>query len=120
MSQTEDRNSDSNSLNPVASDVFTMPLDLEPAADVVSGHPRTATHELGTIGETEVGIWELTEGVVRDTEVEEIFVVLSGSGQIDFEDGRTLLLQPGTAVRLHEGQRTTWTITEALRKVYVA
>jgi uncharacterized cupin superfamily protein len=26
----------------------------------------------------------------------------------------------GVAVRLHAGDRTTWTVTEALRKVYVA
>ena len=106
--------------NPVTSDVFTLPLDHEPAGQVVEGEPRTATHVLGEINGTEVGIWELTEGVVRDTEVEESFVVLTGSGRVAFEDGTTIHLSPGRCVRLREGQRTVWTITETLRKIYIA
>lgn len=105
--------------NPVTSDVFTLPLDHETAGQVVEGTPTTATHVLGEINGTEVGIWELTEGVVRDTEVEEIFIVLTGSGRVSFENGETIHLSPGICVRLREGQRTVWTVTETLRKVYV-
>ena len=76
--------------------------------------------DLGALGDVEVGIWEMTTGVARDTEAEEIFIVLSGSGVVEFEDGSTVNLAPGVAIRLHAGERTRWTITETLRKVYVA
>lgn len=104
----------------VVTDVFTEPLTREPASQVVSGEPQTGILELGGVHETGVGIWELTEGTVRDTEVDELFVVLSGRGRIDFDSGETVDLSPGMCVRLHEGERTTWTITETLRKVWVA
>jgi uncharacterized cupin superfamily protein len=39
---------------------------------------------------------------------------------VRFEGGETLALAPGVAVRLHTGERTEWTVTEPLRKVYVA
>ena len=62
----------------------------------------------------------MSEGVARDTEVDEVFVVLAGSGEVAFADGTTVALRPGVAVRLHAGERTTWTVTERLRKLYVA
>lgn len=104
----------------VVTDVLTEPLTREPAAEVVSGDPHTGVLELGGIHETGVGIWELTEGTVRDTEVDELFVVLSGRARIDFESGETVDLSPGVCVRLREGERTTWTVTETLRKIWIA
>ena len=103
----------------LSADVFTEHLDHGPADQVVEGSPLTAVHTLGEVGDTEVGIWELTEGAVRDTEVDELFVVLSGRGRIDFDNGETVHLSPGVCVRLREGEQTTWTITETLRKVYL-
>ncbi|MFN8194475.1 MAG: cupin domain-containing protein [Nocardioidaceae bacterium] len=94
-----------------------------PADDVVEGAPTTATHPLGGLtgaDGVEVGVWEMGEGVARDTEVDEIFVVLSGAGHVELEDGTVLELAPGVACRLHAGERTTWTVTETLRKLYVA
>lgn len=104
----------------LAGDVRSMPLNHTPSDDVVSGSPTEATHTLGAVGDTEVGVWEITEGTVRDTEVDEVFVVLSGAGQVEFADGETIDLSPGVAVLLREGERTTWTITQTLRKVWVA
>jgi uncharacterized cupin superfamily protein len=103
-------------------DLLAAPLDHTPLPDdeVDEGIPTTGLHALGAVGEAEVGIWEMTEGTARDTEADEIFIVLSGAGEVRFEDGSVVALRPGTAVRLHAGERTTWTITEALRKVYVA
>ena len=75
---------------------------------------------LATLGEAEVGLWEMAPGVDDDTEVDEVFVVLAGRGRVSFEDGSVVELAPGVAVRLHAGDRTTWTVTETLRKVYVA
>ena len=62
----------------------------------------------------------MTPGAARDVEADEVFVVLSGSATIEFEDGREVLVQPGDVVTLVQGQRTLWTVTEPLRKVYVA
>ncbi len=98
------------------------PLDHQPlpSDEVEDGAPTTAVHALAELGEVEVGIWEMTRGAARDTEVDEVFVVLAGAGRVEFEDGEVLDLRAGTAVRLAAGERTRWTVTETLRKVYVA
>ena len=62
----------------------------------------------------------MSEGTARDTEVDEVFVVLSGRGTVTFSDGERLDLAPGVAVRLTAGERTEWTVVETLRKVWVA
>lgn len=106
----------------LADDVTRLPLDHEPlpAADVVDGDPTTGVQPLGTVGGVDVGVWEMSAGTARDTEVDEVFVVLSGSGTVQFEDGERIRLAPGTAVRLHAGERTVWTVVEPLRKVWIA
>ncbi len=91
------------------------------AADVLTaalGPDRTLP--LADLGEVEVGVWEMTPGTEQDTEVDEVFVVLAGHGTVVFADGEVVALAPGVAVRLRAGERTTWTVTETLRKVYVA
>ena len=75
---------------------------------------------LATLGPAEVGLWGMEPGTDHDTEVDEVFVVLAGRGTVTFEDGEVVDLVPGVAVRLHAGERTTWVVTETLRKVYVA
>ena len=75
---------------------------------------------LTDLGDAEVGLWGMAPGVDHDTETDEVFVVLAGRGTVEFEDGEVLTLAPGVAVRLHAGERTTWTVTETLRKWYVA
>ena len=75
---------------------------------------------LTTLGDAEVGLWEMAPGTDHDTEVDEVFVVLAGRGTVAFGDGEIIELAPGVAVRLRAGERTTWTVTETLRKVYVA
>ena len=75
---------------------------------------------LATLGDTEVGVWEMEPGTEEDTEVDEVFVVLAGRGAVTFEDGEVVDLARGVAVRLRAGERTTWTVTETVRKVYVA
>lgn len=90
-----------------------------PADQVVGGRPQTGVATLGQFGGLEVGIWEMTPGVMRDVESDEVFVVLAGSALIDFEDGTTsLTVRAGDVVRLAAGARTVWTVTETLRKVY--
>ena len=103
-------------------DVTTAVLDHEPLPpeEAVDGSPTAAVLTLDTVAGAEVGLWEMTEGTARDTEVDEVFVVVSGSGHVTFEDGQRLDLAPGVAVRLSAGERTAWTVTETLRKVWVA
>lgn len=101
-------------------DAFSAPLPHEPAPHTVAGEPTTGIATLGAVGGVEVGIWEITPGTVRDTEVDEIFIVLSGAGEVEIADGAILPLSPGVVVRLYAGELTTWRITETLRKVWIA
>jgi uncharacterized protein len=84
--------------------------------DVLAGEATPLT----TLGDAEIGVWEMAPGTDHDTEVDEVFVVLAGRGTVTFEDGEVVELGPGVAVRLRAGERTTWVVTETLRKVYVA
>jgi len=87
---------------------------------VVKGDPHTGLATLGRFGGLEVGVWEMTPGVMRDVEADEVFVVISGAARVEFADGTpTLTLKPGDVVRLAEGAETVWTVTETLRKVYL-
>lgn len=99
----------------------TTPLVLEPLppASVRQGSPRAGVRALARVVGAEVGVWELTAGTVTDVEVDEVFVVLSGSATVGFEDGETIDLGPGVTVHLRAGDRTTWTVHTPLRKVYV-
>lgn len=93
-----------------------------PSDEVLIGRPSTGTHALATLGEVEVGIWEMTPGTASDTEVDEVFVVLSGHARIEFVEPAlpAIEVDAGSVVRLAEGQRTVWTVTETLRKIYIA
>lgn len=68
----------------------------------------------------EVGLWEAGPGTDTDVEADEVFLVLSGAGTVGFEDGSAIDLRPGVLVRLRAGDRTTWVVTERLRKLYLA
>jgi|SRR5690554_2095933 len=101
----------------------SLPLDYEPVppGQVVAGEPHTGTAELHEFDGRSVGVWEHTVGVSTDVEVDEVFVVLFGAATVEFADeGRTVMLGPGSVGRLTDGQRTVWNVTETLRKVYFA
>ncbi|GGF19322.1 cupin domain-containing protein [Subtercola lobariae] len=94
-----------------------LPID---SGTVIWGEPRTSISELATIDSVTVGVWEITPGVVTDREVDEVFVVISGSAVVEFENTECLLhLTAGTIGRLRAGTRSRWTVTETLRKVYI-
>ena len=103
-----------------ASRLLSADLAAEPLEpDGVSEPLRTASRAL-LESEVEVGLWEAGPGVDTDTEVDEVFLVLSGAGTVTFDDdGSTIALRPGVLVRLRAGDRTTWEITERLRKLYL-
>ena len=99
------------------SSITTSVLDPAPTTD---GSARAGSRALGALAGLEVGVWEMTPGTTIDVETDEVFVVLSGSASVSFHDGEVIDLAPGTVVRLREGDRTTWTVHETLRKMYVA
>lgn len=122
----------------VAVRVADLVLAHEPVdpARTVDGAPMVGSTALATIGGElaggresgvgvdgiEVGVWECSPGVSTDTEVDEVFVVISGRARIDFVSTElpSIDVGPGDLVRLEAGMQTVWTVTEMLRKVYVA
>ena len=100
-------------------DAAAAPIAHEPlpAELIVSGSPTTGLVELTDT----IGVWEHAPGVSTDVEADEVFIVLAGRGVVAFDDPALapIALRPGVVAQLSEGMRTTWTITETLRKVYL-
>ncbi|MEY9259278.1 putative cupin superfamily protein [Brevibacterium epidermidis] len=83
----------------------------------------TGFAELGTIGGADFGLWEMSAGSMRDIEGHEVFLVISGTGRVEFDEPLRdpIELVPGSLVRLDAGMKTRWYIDGApLRKLYVA
>ncbi|WP_329115698.1 cupin domain-containing protein [Streptomyces sp. NBC_01465] len=100
-------------------DAELEPEPLDPD-QIVSGEPQVTGKVLweSPDGKQLRGIWQITPGVVTDTEANELFVVVSGRATVAVEGGDTLEIGPGSACVLREGDRTTWTVHETLRKAY--
>jgi uncharacterized protein len=92
---------------------------VPPGRWVLAGSPEARLSRLAGFPHADVGLWEISEGTVQDVEQDEVFVVLSGSATVAFDDGETIELGPGSCVRLHSGDRTTWDIRTTLCKIYV-
>ena len=92
-----------------------------PADQVESGSPETGILELADFAGVSMGIWEHTEGVSTDTEVDEVFIVISGGATIEFTDDDTppLEVAAGDIVRLAAGTKTRWIVRDRIRKVYL-
>lgn len=104
----------------------SVPLEHGPvSAEQSTGVPATtAVLDLGTLGGTDYGIWEMSVGSMYDVEAEEVFIVLAGAGTVVIapfagRPAHTAELRPGTVMRLDAGMETTWTVTETLRKIYL-
>jgi uncharacterized cupin superfamily protein len=105
----------------IAALAIELQHEAVPPDRIVAGSPTTGSVVLATIGEQEIGVWEMTVGTASDVEEDEVFVVLAGAATVRFDDdGAVLRLVPGSVGRLAAGQRTVWTVTETLRKVYLA
>jgi len=106
-----------------AVDAAGLPLAHEALAPalVVSGAPTAGWIVLDESASGELGVWEHTPGTSTDIESDEVFVVLSGSATLSFDEPSlpSIELRPGVLVRLAAGMRTVWTVRETLRKVYV-
>jgi uncharacterized cupin superfamily protein len=99
-----------------------LSADVLAEAVAPDGASEALTTSAATLwaADVEVGLWEAGPGTDDDTEVDEVFLVLAGAGTVTFADGSAITLRPGVLVHLHDGDRTTWEITERLRKLYVA
>jgi uncharacterized cupin superfamily protein len=98
-------------------------IPMQPVSDeqVVAGSPETGSVPLSSVGDAELGVWEMTPGSMSDVETEEIFIVLAGRARVDFvATGESVELGPGSVGRLSEGTATVWTVAETLRKIYLA
>lgn len=96
----------------------SVPLEFIESTSVLEGAPLAGALPLTAVAGAEVGVWEMSPGHAMDVEADEVFVVLAGEGTVAFEDGEVVELKPGTAVRLHAGDRTEWSIHSTLRKLY--
>ena len=108
---------------PAAIGALDLIIVREPVAadQVVDGAPTTGFTTVTTFGELEVGVWEMTVGAMQDVESDEVFVVIAGRATVTFDaDDRVMNLSVGSVVRLVAGEHTVWTVTETIRKVYIA
>jgi uncharacterized cupin superfamily protein len=89
------------------------------AVDLPADTENTWNLVLADDGRVVRGIWEIAPGVVTDVELDEIFVVHSGSATVRFLDsGEVWELRPGSVGIFDGGERTEWTVHERLRKAY--
>jgi uncharacterized cupin superfamily protein len=95
------------------------PLDRE---QVIEGDPQTYDLLLSESPDgTEVsGFWMCTPGTFSDTELEESFLVIRGSAEVEFADGTRLSLAPGDTHSFTAGEKTIWKVTTPLLKSYWA
>lgn len=104
------------SFSATESPITHTPLD---EADVVEGEVTTGEVELDTVDELAVGVWEHSVGTSTATEIDEVFVVISGRGTVTDSEGDVIELAPGVVGVLPAGAETTWQVTEPIRKVWI-
>ncbi|MET0828022.1 MAG: cupin domain-containing protein [Microbacterium sp.] len=73
-----------------------------------------------TDGPSELGVWTMERGALRDIEVDEIFVVLTGRALLTINGAPPREIAPGDIVHLRAGDETTWAVQSTLRKFYIA
>jgi uncharacterized cupin superfamily protein len=62
----------------------------------------------------------MERGALRETEIDEIFVVLTGRALLTINGAPRREIMPGDIVRLRAGDETTWAVQSTLRKFYIA
>jgi hypothetical protein len=90
------------------------------ATDERADAPLAGWIAYGSVNGTAVGIWDHTVGTSGDVEEDEIFVVLSGRATVTEEGHEPIEFVAGDVGRLRAGTRTTWTVHEPLRKIWIA
>lgn len=104
-----------------ATNLRTLPLELEEvAADQrVDGDPRAGLLHLDD--RYRFGLWEMSSGTMVEYETDEVLLVVSGEAEVEFlkPDLPPLTLTAGCVVRLATGMLTRWTVTSAIRAIYI-
>ena len=107
----------------LVADVLALTVEHEAfgADQLVDGEPTSGWVPLTGLDGIEIGVWEMTPGVITDVEADEVFYVVAGQARVEFVDPPAIPidLRAGTLVRLHEGWRTRWTVTQTIRKIAV-
>ena len=110
--------------SPVDLTALALPHEEVQPGKVASGTPTTATNTLGSFSDLTLGVWEMSTGGMHDVEAEELFIVIAGRATVEIHDddreAGIAALSPGTLMRLSAGMRTTWTVHERLRKIYLS
>lgn len=108
-------------VDPVVALAVAVTLEPVPTEQVLDGDPFAGSVVLGEFDGNEFGVWEMTPGAMTDVESAELFVVLAGAASVEFLDDEVVVqLVPGSVMTLEAGARTIWTVTQTLRKVWVA
>jgi len=108
-------------VDPVVALGVEIPLEPVGTENVLDGDPYTGAVVLGEFAGREYGVWEMTPGAMSDVENDEFFVVVAGAASVEFLDDEIVVqLVPGSVMTLAAGTRTIWTVTQALRKVWMA
>jgi uncharacterized protein len=68
-----------------------------------------------------LAVWEYNAGEFEwQLDEDQSACVLSGSAEVDLDDGRILMLHPGAAIFLPRGVHGRWVVKETLRTVAVS
>jgi uncharacterized cupin superfamily protein len=104
-----------------SADEVELTADPIDPGTVLAGDPQAADGEIArsATGDLVTGVWTCTPGQMTDVEADETFVVLSGRATIVAEGEEPVEVGPGDVCVLAAGARTTWTVHETLRKIYV-
>jgi len=72
-------------------------------------------------GLVETGVWECTAGTFTASRdgYDEVAVILSGTATVTSDAGDTVVVGPGSTLVTPAGWTGTWTVHDAVRKVYV-
>jgi uncharacterized cupin superfamily protein len=113
-------------MKPCVIDEAVLEQEVTDLSKIVSGNPKISNlvlwHSSNGQNKSPVsrfrGIWEITPGIVNDTEVDELFVVHRGRATIEIEGHGVLDVGPGSVVMFAQGMKTKWTVHETLRAVY--
>lgn len=112
------------SFTPIDVLALELPMTEVPREQVTDGSPHTGMQALADAFGAEIGVWEMTEGGMRDIEIDEVFIVLAGEATVtllvDGVEAKRIELRAGSLCRLAAGSATRWDVSRALRKVYVS
>lgn len=102
-------------------DLTSIPAtEVYELTNVFEGDPRSHYVDVATVGDTTLGVWEVSEGSFSSSDLDEAFVVLSGAGTLTFvATGAVVTLGPGVLVRVTPETSIEWEITSPIRKLYI-